>query len=277
LRVLRVARFAARFAPLGFTVHADTLELMRSICESGELEHLVPERSWKELHSAMAAAQPSVFLSTLRACGALGVLLPEVEALYGVPQNPEGHPEVDTGVHLELALNMAASMEAGPDVVFAVLLHDLGKGLTEPEQWPVHHDHESTGLPLVNGVCERFRVPSATQKLARQVCMGHLRCHRVLDMRPGKVMSLLEDLDALRSQDISDFALACEADFRGRKGRQERDYPQGAYLAEALKAALAIRASALGLPDDTSGPEIGKRLRAARIEAIAEVPVQSGQ
>lgn len=277
LRVLRVARFAARFAPLGFTVHPDTLDLMRTIREAGELEHLVPERAWQEIHAAMAAARPSVFVATLRACGALEVLLPEVERLYGVPQNPDGHPEIDTGVHLDLALDMAAEMGAGPDAVFAVLLHDLGKGLTDPADWPAHHDHETAGLPLVNAVCERFRVPTATQRLAQQVCKGHLRCHRVLEMKPGKVMALLEDIDALRSQDIRAFIQACEADYRGREGRQDRDYPQGRFLSTALETALAVRAAELGLPDNTPGPEIGRRLRAARIEAIAEIPVDPDQ
>ena len=277
LRVLRVARFAARFAPLGFTVHPDTLSLMRQISDSGELEHLVPERCWKEIHSAMAAGQPSAFVVTLRACGALQVLLPEVQALYGVPQPVEGHPEIDTGLHLELALDMASALGAGPAAVFAVLLHDLGKGLTDRSKWPAHHGHEAAGLPLVDTVCERFRVPTAVQKLARQVCMGHLRCHRVLDMRPGSVMSLLDDLDALRSRDISAFVQACEADFRGREGRQDVDYPQGRYVSAALEAALSVRAESLDLDSQMPGPEIGQRLRAARIAAIAECVVDLGQ
>jgi tRNA nucleotidyltransferase (CCA-adding enzyme) len=277
LRVLRVARFAARFAPLGFTVHPETLELMRAIRDAGELEHLVPERAWKELYGALAAPRPSAFLATLRACHALEVLLPEVAALYGVPQPVEGHPEVDTGAHLELALDMAAALKAGPDVAFAVLLHDLGKGLTDPADWPAHHGHESAGLPLVDRVCARFRAPTAAQRLARQVCLGHLRCHRVLEMRPGKVMALLEDIDALRSKDIRGFVLACEADFRGREGRRDQDYPQGRYLAAALDAALAVRAAELEFPEGMPGPEIGQRLRAARVKAIAEIPVEPDQ
>lgn len=277
LRVLRVARFAARFAPLGFTVHPDTLALMRVIREAGELEHLVPERAWQEIRGAMAAARPSVFLATLRACGALEVLLPEVDRLYGIPQNPDGHPEVDTGVHVELALDQAARDGAGADVAFAVLLHDLGKGLTDPDDWPAHHGHEKAGLPLVERVCERLRVPNAVARLARHVCLGHLRCHRVLEMRPGRVMALLEDIDAIRAQDVDGFVQACAADWRGRKGRGDRDYPQGRFLQAALDAAMAVKAGDLGLPADTPGPEIGKRLRAARVEAIAELPVENAE
>jgi len=158
-----------------------------------------------------------------------------------------------------------------------VLLHDLGKGLTDRSKWPAHHGHEAAGLPLVDTVCERFRVPTAVQKLARQVCMGHLRCHRVLDMRPGSVMSLLDDLDALRSRDISAFVQACEADFRGREGRQDVDYPQGRYVSAALEAALSVRAESLDLDSQMPGPEIGQRLRAARIAAIAELAVDPSQ
>jgi len=271
LRVLRVARFAARFAGLGFSVHPSTLALMRKIKDSGELEHLVAERSWNEIYRAMGAARPSVFLATLRACGALKVLLPEVEALYGIPQNQQWHPEIDTGLHVEMALDLAASMKYEPKVLFAVLLHDLGKGLTDKADLPAHHGHENAGLPLVDAVCARFRVPSAVRKLARQVCAGHLRCHRVLEMRPGKVMDLLEKLDAFRQQDLTEFVQACEADFRGRKGVRDRDYPQGRFLATALEAALAVRAGNLDLGDHQQGPQVGEQLRAARINAISNL------
>jgi tRNA nucleotidyltransferase (CCA-adding enzyme) len=277
LRVLRVARFAARFSGLGFKVHPDTLDLMRDITGSGELEHLVPERSWSEIFRAMGSARPSVFLSVLRECGALGLLLPEVEALYGIPQRRKWHPEIDTGVHLEMAMDLAASMNFGPRVVFAVMLHDLGKGLTDPGQLPSHRGHEQSGLPLVTRVCERYRVPNAIEKLARQVCVGHLRCHLVLEMKPKKVMKLLELLDAFRMKSVSEFVQACEADYRGRQGLQDRDYPQAAFLQQALATALAIQARDLEGIGKLSGPEVGEQLRAARVQAIAQLSVDHSQ
>ncbi len=276
LRVLRVARFAARFADLGFRVHPGTLDLMREITSSGELEHLVPERAWSEIRRAMESARPSLFVSVLRECGALQALLPEVEALYGVPQPDKHHPEVDCGVHLELALDMAASIGSSAAAVFAVLLHDLGKGLTPADELPKHHGHERAGLPLVDAVCERYRVPTAVHRLARQVCAEHLRCHRVLEARPARVMQLLERIDAIRNPSIGDFVQACEADYRGRKGFEERDYRQGEHLGACLDAALSVQARDLDLAG-VSGPEIGEKLRLARIAAIEQVPVHPAQ
>jgi tRNA nucleotidyltransferase (CCA-adding enzyme) len=276
LRVLRVARFAARYDVLGFRVHPETLDLMRSITADGELDHLVPERVWVEIRGALGAGKPARFITTLRDCGALAVLLPEVDCLFGVPQPEQHHPEVDCGEHLLLCLDVAAELQCRPATVFAVLLHDLGKGVTPPGQWPRHLGHEQAGLPLVDAVCTRFRVPKTAQQLARQVCSGHLRAHRVLDMKPDKVMRLLEDLDALRSGDIGAFLLACEADFRGRGGLRDRPYPQAAFLHAALKAALDVNARDLDLAGVT-GPEIGRRLRAARVAAIAQLPVDPAQ
>jgi tRNA nucleotidyltransferase (CCA-adding enzyme) len=272
LRVLRVARFAARFAPLGFRVHADTVELMRGISRSGELSHLVPERSWSEIFRAMAAPQPSMFVSTLRQSEALAILLPEVDALYGVPQKAEYHPEVDTGIHLELSLDMAAHIGCSPAAVFAVLLHDVGKGATTAAELPSHHGHERAGLPMVDRVCARLRAPTAVRRLALQVCEHHLRSHRILEARPAQVLRLLEDLDALRRPDLGDFITACEADFRGKGGGSERSYPQGPYLQACLSAALAVQARDLqtrGL----DGRQIGERLRQARIAAIEKLGV----
>lgn len=271
LRVLRVARFAARFASLGFTVHADTIDLMKDIARAGELQHLVPERSWSEIYRALACEQPSVFLSTLRACGALAVLIPEADALYGVPQDPKWHPEIDTGIHVEMAMDLAAGRDYGASVVFALLLHDLGKGLTRKEDLPAHHGHEKSGLALVDQVCERFRAPKRVHKLSRQVCAGHIRCHRVLEMRPEKLMRLLENLDALRQKDISEFVNACEADYLGRKGLQDRDYPQGPRLQAVLDSVLAVQARDLPGGGKEGGPEVGEQLRRARVQAIRQL------
>jgi tRNA nucleotidyltransferase (CCA-adding enzyme) len=270
LRVLRVARFAARFAPLGFYVHPDTLELMREISASGELEHLVPERVWSEIAEAMAAAEPGRFVQVLRECGALPVLLPEVDRLFGVPQPEAHHPEIDTAVHVLMAMNLAASDGASPQAVFALLLHDVGKGLTAESEWPNHPGHESSGVPLVEAICERLRAPGAYRDLAVNVCQLHLRAHRLCEMRPGSVLRLIEDAGLLRRpQLLPDFLAACGADYRGRKGREQRPYPQAARLRAALEAALSVQARDL----DTRGLEgvqIGARLREARIAAIAD-------
>lgn len=276
LRVLRVARFAARFHGLGFTVHPQTLALMRDIAASGELEHLVPERAWTEVRKALCSDRPSEFLRVLRAADALGRLLPEVEALFGVPQNPAYHPEGDTGEHLLLSLDQVPRLGGTTDVAVAVLLHDLGKGLTDPEQWPAHHGHDRAGLAPVAAVCERFRVSGSERRLALQVCGHHIDCHRLLEARPGTVFALLEALDALRQPDIGPFLLACEADWRGRAGLQDRAYPQAARLRAALEAALSVRAADLA-GRGLEGPALGEALRRARIEAIGELPVEPGK
>jgi tRNA nucleotidyltransferase (CCA-adding enzyme) len=276
LRVLRVARFAARFTHLGFRVHESTLALMREITCSGELQHLAAERIWREIERAMMMVSPSEFVSVMRECGALEELLPEVNALFGVPQPEKYHPEIDTGVHLLMALDQAATLSKGrakkssASVVFAVLLHDLGKGITPQQKLPSHVGHEASGVPLVDAVCERFRVPGSVHDLARKVCARHLDCHRVLEARPATVMRLLERLDSFRQAGLlADFIIACEADYRGRKGFEDRPYPQGAYLQRAFEIAAAILARDLDL-QSVSGPQVGERLRAARIQAIAE-------
>ena len=269
LRVLRVARFAARFAPLGFTVHPSTQVLMREITGSGELSHLVPERVWGEIESAMSTGQPGVFVEVLRQCGALSVLLPEVDVLFGVPQPEKYHPEIDTGSSRHHGNEPRSQAGMVSRVVFALLLHDLGKGITDPANWPSHVGHERAGVPLVERVCERFRVPGAYRDLALKVCALHLRCHRLMEMKPARVMALIEDADLLRRPDhLEMFAQACEADYRGRKGCEEREYPQARKLATALEASLSIKARQL----DTSGLDgraIGELLRRSRIEAIA--------
>jgi len=272
LRVLRVARFAARLASFGFHVHESTLALMREITQSGELQHLAAERIWREIELAMTTDKPSVFVSVLRVCGALEALLPEVDRLFGVPQPEKYHPEIDTGIHLLMALDAAADLSKGAaNVVFAVLLHDLGKGLTPQQEWPSHRGHEVAGLPLVDAVCDRLKAPNAVHDLARKVCAKHLRCHRILEARPLTVMRLLERLDVFRQPELlADFVAACEADFLGRKGLQDRPYKQGEYLQQAYRAAAKIRARDLDL-EGISGPEVGERLRSARVEAIANL------
>jgi tRNA nucleotidyltransferase (CCA-adding enzyme) len=269
LRVLRVARFAARLAPLGFTVHASTMTLMSEISQSGELDHLAAERVWTEIARAMAEPRPGRFVEVLRDCGALKILLPEVDALYGIPQPEKYHPEIDTGLHVVMAMDLAARMGWSPEVVFALLLHDVGKGLTPREEWPSHIRHEQRGVPVARRVCERIRAPGAWTDLALKVTGLHLRCHRLTEMKPATKFRLIEDADLLRRPEmLANFTRACEADYRGRGGFEGRDYPQAGILAAALEAALSVRARDL----DTTGlkgSQIGNLLKKARIEAIA--------
>jgi tRNA nucleotidyltransferase (CCA-adding enzyme) len=269
LRVLRVARFAARFAPLGFTVHPSTRQLMREICASGELAHLVPERVWSEIARAMAAPRPSVFVEVLRDCGALEKLLPEVDTLFGIPQPLKYHPEIDTGLHVMMAMDCAAERGRSAEAVFALLLHDVGKGLTPAGEWPSHVAHEERGVPLAKAVCERVCAPAAFRDLAVKVTRLHLRCHRLMEMKPSSVMSLIEDADLLRKPELLDpFLHACEADYRGRKGLEQRDYPQAQRLRKALAAVQSVQARDI----DTAGlegKEVGEKLRRARIAAIS--------
>lgn len=269
LRVLRVARFAARLAPQGFTVHPDTLNLMSEMVGTGELEHLVSERVWTEIAGAMAAAVPGVFVDVLRQCGALAVLLPEVDALFGIPQPARYHPEIDTGLHVTMAMDLAAREGWGAEVVFALLLHDLGKARTPAAELPAHIRHEQLGVPMARRVCERLRVPNAWADLALKVTGLHLRCHRVAEMKPATRLKLLEDADLLRRPELTDdFVRACEADYRGRGGFEGRPYPQATILRSALEAALAVRARDL----DTAGlkgSQVGNLLRKKRVEAIA--------
>jgi len=272
LRVMRVARFAARFSRFGFRVHESTLAMMREITLSGELQHLAAERSWREIERAMSTDKPSEFVSVLRQCGALDILLPEVAALFGVPQPEKYHPEIDTGVHLLMALDKAAKLGNGAaNVVFAVLLHDLGKGITPKRKLPSHIGHEMAGVPLVDDVCKRLKAPNAMHDLARKVCAGHLDCHRILEARPATVLRLLERLDVFRQPHVlQGFLLACEADYLGRKGLDDRPYPQADYLHRAWLAVADIRARDLDL-QGISGPQVGEKLRQARITAISEL------
>jgi tRNA nucleotidyltransferase (CCA-adding enzyme) len=269
LRVLRVARFAARFAPLGFTVAPETLELMRAIVASGELAALVPERVWVETERALGEAQPVAYFDVLRECGALAVVFPEVAALFGVPQPEKWHPEVDTGVHTLQVLEVAAGLSPDTTVRFAALVHDIGKGLTPRSEWPRHIGHEEAGAQLIERLAARLRIPNEHRELAIMVARHHARVHRVGEQRPGTVLELLEATDAFRrTERFERFLLACEADARGRGPElRARPYPQAAQLRAALAAAASVRLDPAVLERD-KGPVIAERMRAARIEAI---------
>ncbi|MGA7822851.1 MAG: multifunctional CCA addition/repair protein, partial [Steroidobacteraceae bacterium] len=226
VRILRVARFAARFADLGFEVADETLALMRRMTESGEVSALVPERVWQETERALGEAHPQVFFETLRACGALAVIYPEIDALFGVPQPPRWHPEIDTGVHVMLAVRYAARSGASTAVRFAALTHDLGKARTPRERWPSHHGHEEAGVPLIEALASRLKVPGAYRDLAILAARTHTLVHRALELRAATVLKLLEDADAFRRPErFAELLVACEADARGRTGLEAEPYP----------------------------------------------------
>ena len=272
VRVLRVARFMARFAPLGFVVAEETLALMREMVANGEVEHLVPERVWAETRKALGEPQPSTFLQTLRASGALRVLFPEIDALYGVPQSPQHHPEVDCGVHLELVLDQAAKLAPGDDLVgYCALTHDLGKALTPADVLPRHIAHEHRGLAPARALSERLRVPAEHAQLAELTCRHHLDAHRVLELKPSTVLELLLAFDALRRpQRLEPFLLTCMADKRGRLRHEHDEYPQADYLRATRDAAASITSQPF-LEQGLQGTQIGEAMRRARIEAIAKV------
>lgn len=271
VRVLRVARFAARFAPLGFVVVPETLALMRAMTTAGEVDHLVPERVWRESERALSGDdrappnyQPSVFFRTLREAGALQRIMPELDALFGVPQPATYHPEIDTGDHVMRVIDAAHRMGFGLPVRVAGLLHDVGKALTPPGQWPSHRLHERRGVPLVRGFCERLRVPRALRELAVVVTREHLAVHRARELRPGTLLDLLQRLRAFQSTAFFDQALdACLCDARGRAGFENCDYPPVPYLRQAAAVAVKVRARDV-IGEASDGPQIGTALRAAR-------------
>jgi len=278
VRILRVARFAARFAELGFRIAPETLELMRRMTSAGEVAALVPERVWQETSRALMEAHPEVFFETLRACGALAVIFPEVDALFGVPQPPRWHPEIDTGVHVMLALRCAAVLGASSAVRFAVLTHDLGKAQTPRERWPSHQGHEQAGVALIEDLCTRLRVPHSHCELATLTARHHSVVHRAAELRPATVLTLFEDCDAFRRPErFAELLLACEADARGRTGRENEPYPQVDYLQRALTTAAAVTLSAeerRSLP----GPAIGEEIRRRRLAVLSALraPATSG-
>ncbi|AMX01513.1 multifunctional CCA addition/repair protein [Microbulbifer thermotolerans] len=268
LRILRVARFKARYHHLGFTIADETMALMRQMVNQGEVQHLVAERVWKEVSRALTEPDPDVFFRVLRDCGALKILLPELERLFGVPQPAIHHPEIDTGEHVMLALRAAPPQLP---VRFAVLLHDLGKGVTPEEILPSHRGHERAGLPLVREVCRRWRAPKELTALATGVCEYHLHCHKAFELRPQTLMKLLRALDALRRPErFEQFLLACESDARGRKGLQDRPYPQVDYLRAVREAACGVSPKEL-MEQGYEGAALGKALDRARVRAIAKV------
>jgi tRNA nucleotidyltransferase (CCA-adding enzyme) len=268
VRILRTARFAARFKHLGFRVADETVTIMRGMVQSGEVDTLVPERVWQELARSLSERTPAEFFEVLHGCGALARIFPEIERLFGVPQPARYHPEIDTGVHTLLVLTEAARLSTDSCVRFAALTHDLGKGATPREQWPHHYGHEKRGVELVDGLCDRLKAPNPFRALAAHVARYHLHCHRARELRAATTLKLLERIDAFRRpRRFEQFLLACEADARGRKGMQDRDYPQAGTLRAARRAAADVDAGALARAG-FNGEALKTALREKRIAAI---------
>ncbi|HMD72684.1 MAG TPA: multifunctional CCA addition/repair protein [Steroidobacteraceae bacterium] len=277
VRVLRVARFSARFAPLGFRIAPETLALMRAMVEAHEIDALVPERVWQETEKALREPDPSAYFEVLRSCGALQPIFPEIDALFGVPQPAEWHPEIDTGVHSLMVLTQAASLSPLATVRFAALVHDLGKGNTPPAEWPRHLGHEQRSVALIEALAARLRVPSEFRDLAVIVARFHGIVHRAEELRPATILEFFEQADAFRRpQRFAEALLACEADSRGRTGFESRPYPQRAYLSAARDAAARLKPAPEILAAG-NGAQIAEHLRRDRLAAIAQLRANSAR
>lgn len=268
VRILRIARFAARFSNLGFTIAAETQDLMKQMVEAGEVDALVPERVWQEMEKALREPDPSQFFLVLKECGALARLWPSLYRLWGVPQKAEYHPEIDTGIHVMLVLQQATRLTPDPITRFAALCHDLGKGNTPPDILPSHRGHEERGVPLIREFCQRFRVPNEYRDLAILVSRYHLHCHRAAELTAKTLLKTLESLDAFRQpQRAEKFLLACLADRRGRTGFEQAAYPQVDIFREALKVAKEFDIKPL-MEQGLTGQALGRKIHEKRVQAI---------
>lgn len=271
VRILRVARFAARYHHLGFSVAEETMRLMKDMVENGEVDALVPERVWQEMEKALGERSPGTFIETLRECGALQRILPELDCLFGVPQPEEHHPEIDTGIHTLMVLHQACRLSDDTEVRFAALMHDLGKGVTPESEWPCHHEHEARGAEIVLEVCKRLRIPNEYRDLAECTARYHLHYHRALELKPSTVVRTLERLDAFRKPErFEKFLLASEADARGRPGFENADFSQGDYFRKALAQANKVDVRSL-VEQGYSNRELADRIREERVRLVAAV------
>jgi len=270
LRVLRVARFAARFHHLGFTVANETMKLMREISRGEELEHLVSERIWTETGSALKERSPHIYFQVLKDCHALAYILPEVDNLFGVPQPAKYHPEIDTGIHTLLALQQAARLTEDPMVRFAALMHDVGKGEIPRENWPNLRGHEALGVELINNASQRIRVPNDYRDLAKLCSLYHTHCHRALNHEARELLETLELTDAYRKPErFEKFLLACEADARGRLGLEDEPYPQANFLKILLAASKNVDATQF-LEQGFRDAQIGEQIYLKRLQLIQD-------
>ena len=274
VRVLRVARFTARYQHLGFKVAPETMKLMQQMVKAGEVDALVPERVWAETVKALSERQPQAYFKILKECGALARIFPELNALFGVPQPAQHHPEIDTGIHSLMVLEQATLLSPLPEVRFAALVHDLGKALTSANKWPSHHGHEAGGLPALTTLTQRLRVPNIAKKLAMQVMEYHTLCHRALELRPATIVDLFQNLNAIKNNHhLKKFLLACEADAKGRTGFEQRDYPQSRYLLAMQQATTTIDKRPI-FEKGLSGEAVGLAIRDLRIMAVKRAKAQ---
>jgi len=283
LRVLRVARFAARYSCYGFTIAPETLELMTSISENGELLALSAERIWQEMERSLSEdgteqSNPEVFFQVLHQCQALKALWPELDALWGVPNPAQWHPEICSGIHTMMVLQQAVLLTKNnvnkTAIRFAALCHDLGKGLTANKNWPSHRGHEKAGLPLVEKISMQLKVPTYCKQLALKVCEHHLHCHKAFQLKPSTLLNIFNQLDVWRKpQEFDDFLIACKSDFLGRLGFETRPYPQEQYLKDAMLAASKVNAKAF-VEQGLKGLAIKEAMAKARLNAITEVKEQ---
>lgn len=270
VRILRVARFAARYSHTGFSVADETTQLMKSMVQAGEIDALVAERVWSEFSRALSENTPTAFVEVLRNCGALAVLFPELDKLFGVPQDPNSHPEIDAGLHALMSLQQAAKLSRKKEVRFAALLHDIGKGLTAKKDLPNHEGHQESGLILLDALCSRIRVPNEFKKLARNVIRYHEDSHRIAQLTAATIVDLLKSLDALKkNSSIDDFLLACEADAKGRTGMEELVYVQAEFLRKCHAAALSVDIKPV-FTKGLSGKQVGDAILELRIKAVSE-------
>jgi len=274
VRLLRTARFRARY---GYDIAPETMKLMCAMVKRGEVDALVAERVWQELEGALAEPHPELFVETLRDCGALVRIFPEIDALYGVPQRPEYHPEIDTGVHVLMALARARALTDDPVVLFAVLVHDLGKALTPVDELPGHRQHEIRGVEAVEELCRRYRVPTRYRDFARHVCRYHLHMHRLQELKPKTIVNLIESIGGFRDpRRIEQFAIACQADAQGRRGRENDPYPQARLFRECFNAANGVSARDIA-EGHSSGKAIGEAVFRVRCEAVKKVLADAGK
>ncbi|MGB1975571.1 MAG: multifunctional CCA addition/repair protein [Vibrio toranzoniae] len=268
LRVLRVARFAAKLHHLNFTVAPETMVMMSEIVQSDELAHLTAERVWQEWHKSLSTPHPEVFLSVLRECGALAVVLPEIDALFGVPQPEKWHPEIDTGIHTLMVAQQAALLSPSLPVRFAAQVHDLGKGITPESEWPSHKMHCHTGLKIIKKLCDRVRVPNEFRDLALLVCDQHSNIHRAGELKPTTFLKVLNKFDVWRKPErLNDILLCCQADHAGRKGLENQPYPQKSRFEAAYQAALQVEVKAI-IADGFQGKDIREEQEKRRATAI---------
>lgn len=271
VRILRIARFLARYQHLGFSIAEETMELMKDMVLAGEVDALVPERVWQEMKKALSEKSPGAFITSLRECGALQRILPELDCLFGIPQPEEHHPEIDTGVHTLMVLEQACRLSADTDVRFAALLHDLGKGTTPEAEWPRHIGHEARGAGIVKNVCQRLRIPNEYRDLAERTARFHLHYHRALELKASTVVKTLEQLDAFRKPErFEKFLLASEADARGRPGYENKDYPQGDFFRQALDVSKDVDINALR-ERGFENMALANKIKETRNKAVSEL------